>query len=363
MKLHEITSTLESIAPKIYQESYDNSGLIVGDLSMEVTGAILCLDSTEDVVDEAIRKGANLVIAHHPIVFKGLKTFTGKNYVERTVMKAIKNDIALYAIHTNLDNVRKGVNEKIADKLGLKNKRILSAKRGFLSKLVFFCPEKDSNSVKDAVFSAGGGAIGDYDYCSYSSEGVGTFKPVRNANPVEGKLGELSTVNELRIEVLVKNSVLEDVLHALKSAHPYEEVAHEVYSIENEDEQLGSGMIGELESSVTLDEFLTYVSFTFNTGVIKYTPFEKEIKKVAVCGGSGSFLLKNAMAAKADVFITSDFKYHEFFDAEGEISIFDIGHFESEQFTIDLIKEFLIDKFPKFAPHLTEINTNPVKYF
>jgi len=296
-------------------------------------------------------------------VFKGLKTFTGKNYVERTVMKAIKNDIALYAIHTNLDIVRRGVNEKIADKLGLRNKRILSAKRGFLNKLVFFCPEKAANRVKDAVFSAGGGTIGNYDYCSYSSGGLGTFKPVREANPVEGELGELSSIKELRIEVLVKNSVLEEVVHALKSAHPYEEVAHEVYSIKNEDQEVGSGMIGELESPVALDDFLSYVSLTFNTGVIKYTPFKKEIKKVAVCGGSGSFLLKNAMAAKADVFITSDFKYHEFFDAEGEISIFDIGHFESEQFTIDLIKEFLIDKFPKFAAHLTEINTNPVKYF
>ena len=362
MKLHEITSTLESIAPMIYQESYDNSGLIVGDLSMEVTGAIICLDSTEDVVDEAIRKGANLVIAHHPVVFKGLKTFTGKNYVERTVMKAIKNDIALYAIHTNLDNVRRGVNEKIADKLGLMNKRILSAKRGFLSKLVFFCPKKDSNSVKDAVFSAGGGAIGDYDYCSYSSGGLGTFKPVREANPVEGELGELSSIKELRIEVLVKNSVLEEVVHALKSAHPYEEVAHEVYSIKNEDQEVGSGMIGELESPVALDDFLSYVSLTFNTGVIKYTPFKKEIKKVAVCGGSGSFLLKNAMAAKADVFITSDFKYHEFFDAEGEISIFDIGHFESEQFTKELIYDFLRKKFTKFAVQLSNVNTNPINY-
>lgn len=363
MKLHEITAALESIAPRIYQESYDNSGLIVGDLTREITGAVICLDSTEEVIDEAIRKGVNLVIAHHPIVFKGLKSFTGKNYVERTVMKAIKNDIAIYAIHTNLDNIKRGVNEKIANLLGLRNKRILSTKQGFLNKLVFFCPEKDALKIKEAIFSAGGGAIGDYDYCSYSSEGVGTFKPMRNAEPAEGKLDELSTVHELRIEVLVKKSVLGGVIQEMKTAHPYEEVAYELYSIENEDQELGSGMIGELGSPVSMDNFLSLVSSTFSTGVIKYTPYNKEVKKVAVCGGSGSFLLKNAIAAKADVFITSDFKYHEFFDAEGKISIFDIGHFESEQFTIDLIKEFLIDKFPKFAAHLTEINTNPVKYF
>ncbi len=363
MKLSEIVNELERIAPRFYQESYDNSGLIVGDKNREISSAVVCLDSTLDVLQEAKAKGANLVIAHHPIVFKGLKSFTGKNYVEKTVMYAIKHDIAIYAIHTNLDNVLAGVNDKIAEKLNLENRMILSQKSGMLKKLVFFCPAENAEEVKNSLFAAGAGTIGNYDECSFSQTGEGTFKPVRNADPAEGELDKLSKVEELRIEVLVHSHKLGAVLSALQNTHPYEEVAHEVYPIENTDKAIGAGLVGELKKEMSLMDFLALVKKQFNTGTIKYTAYKKPVKRVALCGGSGSFLLGGAKAAKADVFLTSDFKYHEYFDAEEDLSIVDIGHYESEQFTIELIQGFLIDKFPKFAAHLTEVNTNPVKYF
>lgn len=363
MKLAEIILELENWAPPTFQESYDNSGLIVGDKNQEITKAVICLDSTEAVVDEAISLGANLIIAHHPIVFKGLKKFNGKNYVERAVMKAIKNEICIYAIHTNLDNVKTGVNKKVADLLNLDNQSILSPKSKTLSKLVFYCPKESSEAVKKAIYSAGGGQIGNYEECSYSSEGIGTFQPTKGANPHTGNIGNTEVVDELRIEILVKNHLIGGVLSAMKKAHPYEEVAHEVYSIENLNNEVGSGMIGELNEDHSIDEFLQKVKSTFKAGVVKYTEWNKNVSKVAVCGGSGGFLLNAAKASGADVFLTSDYKYHEFFDAEDSICIMDIGHYESEQFTLELIQSQLKDKLPNFAARLTEVNTNPVKYF
>jgi len=363
MKLKELINHLENLAPSTYQESYDNSGLIVGNEDLEVSGAIISLDATEEVVQEAIDKGVNLVIAHHPIVFKGLKRFNGKNYVERCIIKAIKNDIAIYAIHTNLDNVREGVNERISDLLNLSNKRILSPKSGILNKLVFFCPQNSAEIVKSSIYDAGGGSIGKYDKCSFSVVGEGTFRPLEGALPVKGKIGSTEKLVELRVEILVEENKLGKVLSALKRSHPYEEVAYELYKVQNQHEHIGSGMVGELEKPLELAELLKVVKETFRTGCIKYTNYAKPIKTVAVCGGSGGFLLEKAKRAGADVFITSDYKYHEFFDSDGDIAILDIGHFESEQFTKELIMEYLIEKFPKFAAHLTGVNTNPVKYF
>lgn len=364
MKLAELINVLEELAPPVYQESYDNSGLIVGHKNQEINGAIISLDATEEVVQEAIDKGVNLVIAHHPIVFKGLKRFNGKNYVERCIIKAIKHDIAIYAIHTNLDNVRQGVNEKMSDLLNLTEKRILAPKTGILKKLVFYCPEESAELVKSAIFKTGGGKIGNYDSCSFSAVGEGTFRPLHGANPVKGEVGEVDRSQELRIEVLLEESVYRASLAAMKKAHPYEEVAYELYDVKNEHAHIGSGMVGELEKPMELKEFLHKVKTTFNAGCVKYTHYNnRPVKRVAVCGGSGGFLLSKAKAAGADVFITSDYKYHEFFDAENEIAILDIGHYESEQFTKELIMEYVIKKFPKFALHLTGVNTNPVKYF
>lgn len=364
MKIGEIIQILESVAPLSTQESYDNSGLIVGDKSTEITGTLISLDCTEDIVDEAIEKGCNLIISHHPIVFKGLKKFNGKNYVERVVIKAIQNGIALYAIHTNLDNYQLGVNKMIGSKLGIEQTRILSAKENQLEKIVTYVPTEHLLQVQNALFNAGAGNIGDYSDCSFSSEGTGTYKGNEDSNPAYGEKGKRHYEAEHKLEVLVEKNKTHSAIQALLSAHPYEEVAYDVLILNNKHPYLGSGMIGELDEAVPVVEFLERLKKQFNCGVIRHTELCKTtIKKVAWCGGSGSFLLSAAKSQNADIFITADFKYHEFFDAENQIIIADIGHYESEQFTIELIRDIITKKIPTFAPCLTEHNTNPVKYF
>ena len=334
MKLKTITQFLEHQFPLSLQESYDNSGLLIGDKEMEITGVLICLDSIEEIVDEAILKKCNLIIAHHPIVFKGLKKITNSNYIERVVSKCIKNDIALYAIHTNLDNHFQGVNREIVNRIGLKNVKILQPITGNLSKLVVFVPKDSLHQVDEAVFNAGAGEIGNYAECHFRTEGIGTFKGNETSNPTIGQPTIREEVSEFRVEYLVSNYKLKNVLSALFSAHPYEEVAYEIYPIQNSNQFEGAGMIGELETEQDEIAFLTQLKSTFNCGIIRHTQLlERKIKKVAVCGGSGSFLLSKAIQQKADIFITGDFKYHEFFDAEKQIIIVDIGHFESEQFT------------------------------
>ena len=363
MKLKSIIQELENKAALALQESYDNSGLIVGDLNAEIKAALICLDSTEDVINEAINKNCNLIIAHHPIVFSGLKSFTGKNYIERVVMKAIKNDIAIYASHTNLDNVHTGVNKKICDKIGLQNTKILDQKRNLLKKLVVFCPTENSAEVKEAIFAAGAGNIGNYDHCSFSLQGVGSFRGNEKSNPTIGEQNELEKVKEERMEFIYPAHLEAEVLEAMFSAHPYEEVAYDLYPISNAWQGAGSGMIGELKEPISCLDFLDRIKNIFSAECIRYTSFHKEkIKKVAVCGGSGSFLLKNAIRAGADIFITADFKYHQFFDADGKIIIADIGHYESEQFTSELIQEYFSEKIPNFATYLSEVKTNPINY-
>jgi len=364
MKLKTITQFLEHQFPLSLQESYDNSGLLIGDKEMEITGVLICLDSIEEIVDEAILKKCNLIIAHHPIVFKGLKKITNSNYIERVVSKCIKNDIALYAIHTNLDNHFQGVNREIVNRIGLKNVKILQPITGNLSKLVVFVPKDSLHQVDEAVFNAGAGEIGNYAECHFRTEGIGTFKGNETSNPTIGQPTIREEVSEFRVEYLVSNYKLKNVLSALFSAHPYEEVAYEIYPIQNSNQFEGAGMIGELETEQDEIAFLTQLKSTFNCGIIRHTQLlERKIKKVAVCGGSGSFLLSKAIQQKADIFITGDFKYHEFFDAEKQIIIVDIGHFESEQFTTNLLAERLKENFTNFAIHLTEHKTNPINYF
>lgn len=363
MKLRELTNFLETLAPLAYQEDYDNSGLIVGDPNQDINGAIISLDCTEAVLDEAITHGFNLVISHHPIVFKGLKKFNGKNYVERVVMKAIKNGVALYAIHTNFDNVLDGVNKKICDKLGVMQTSILKPRSGELKKLVTFCPENDAEKVRDAMFNAGGGWIGNYSECSYNTEGFGTFKAGEGAEPYVGEIGRRHSEPEIRIEIIYPVYVERKLLAALIEAHPYEEVAYDLYPLSNSYQQVGSGMIGNLENDHDELEFLAFVKQKLNAKVIRHTAVTgKKIRRVAVCGGSGSFLLNNAISAGADIFITADFKYHEFFDAEEKLIIADVGHFESEQFTQELLLELITEKFRNFALRLTTQNTNPINY-
>ena len=361
--LSDIIHQLELLAPPSLQESYDNAGLITGDTNMEIKGILVCLDSIEAVLDEAIAKKCNLVVAHHPIIFSGLKKITGKTYIERVIIKAIQNHIAIYAIHTNLDNVRSGVNNRICQQLKLKNTRILSPMTNQLKKLVTFVPTEASEQVKNALFEAGAGAIGNYSDCSFTLTGTGTFKAGKGASPFVGKIGERHGETEDRIEFIYKTSNESTILNALKKSHPYEEVAFDLYPLTNINKETGAGMIGELENEMETGDFLDYLKEKMKVNVIRHTfPVKKQVKTVAICGGSGSFLLKDAIRSKADIFISGDFKYHQFFDAEEKIIIADIGHFESEQFTIDLLGTYLREKFTTFAVHLTETNTNPIHY-
>ncbi|MGG5901954.1 Nif3-like dinuclear metal center hexameric protein [Sphingobacterium daejeonense] len=364
MRIKEIIKYLEEIAPLNYQESYDNSGLIVGDPEQEVHKALISLDCTEAVVDDAIAKGCNLIISHHPIVFSGLKKFTGKNYVERVVIKAIKNNIALYAIHTNLDNVLGGVSSKMADMLNLNSQAVLRPKTGLLKKLVVYVPRTHVEEVRQAIFDAGAGAIGDYDQCSYNTAGYGTFRPLEGANPAIGTVGDQERVEETKIEVIFPAQSERKILVSMLSAHPYEEVAYQVVGLDNPFLYVGSGIIGNLENPMDEMEFLAYLKDKMKLNVIRHTKtLGKKISRVAVCGGAGGFLLGDAKRSGADIFITADYKYHEFFDAEGEIIIADIGHFESEQFTQELLLDIIQKKFANFAVLLTEIDTNPIKYY
>ncbi len=362
--IKSIIRSLETLAPPSLQESYDNAGLIVGDPSAEVTGILTTLDCTEPVVDEAIAKGVNLIVAHHPIVFRGLKSLTGKNYIERTVLKAIKNDVAIYAIHTNLDNVQLGVNNKICEVLGLENTKILAPKSQLLKKLTVFAPKSCAEKVRKAMSDAGAGQIGNYKDCSFTSEGQGRFTPNEHANPFEGKQGVESVVSEERIEVIFPNYLQGAVLSAMNQAHDYEEVAYYLQDLANKNQEVGSGIVGKLAEPMDATAFLQHLKDKLGTPVVRHTPLVKDtVQTIAVCGGAGSFLLRNAIGAKADVFVTGDFKYHEFFDAEENIIIADVGHYESEACTKELLADYLSRNFPNIAVALSETRTNPVNYF
>lgn len=364
MKIKTLCDFLESYAPLAYQEDYDNSGLIVGSPDTELRKGVVCLDCTEAVVDEAIATGANIIIAHHPIVFGGLKRFNGKSYVERVVMKAIQHDIAIYAIHTNLDKVKLGVNNEIANRIGLQKRQILAPKAGEIRKLTCFCPNEQVGVLRDALFAAGAGQIGNYSECSFTSTGEGTFKPGHRSNAYIGEKGVRHYEPETCIEVIFPQHLQSGIIQNMINHHPYEEVAYQIFRIENPNQEVGSGMVGIWEQAGTLQDFLAHCKKQFKTGVIKHTAdLGKKIEKVAICGGSGSFLTKAAIAQGADVLFTSDFKYHQFFDAEAKIVLIDVGHYESEQFTMDLLLEIIQNKFPTFALSLTKINTNPVFYY
>lgn len=362
--IKDITKYLENLAPLDYQESYDNSGLIVGEASEEVRGVLISLDCTEEVVEEAIQKGCNLIISHHPIVFKGLKRFNNNNYVERTIIKAIQHKIALYAIHTNLDNVLGGVSSKIAEKLGLENQAILNPKAGLLKKLVVYVPRTHVEVVRKALFEAGAGQIGDYKDCSYNSAGYGTFTPVGGANPTIGEVGQEERVEETKIEVIFPSRLERQIIVSMYASHPYEEVAYNLFTIDNKFQFVGSGVIGNLPSPMDAETFLPYLKEKLGVQVIRHTsPLGKPIERIAVCGGAGGFLLKDAKRSGADVFVTADYKYHEFFDAEGTILIADVGHYESEQYTQELLFDLVKEKFGEVSCQITSVSTNPISYY
>jgi dinuclear metal center YbgI/SA1388 family protein len=362
MLLKEIISILENWAPPAYQESYDNSGLLTGDAQMDIDRALISLDCTEEVIDEAIRENCQLIIAHHPIIFSGLKKLTGRNYVERTIIKAIKNDIAIYAIHTNLDNVQSGVNQMMAERLGLRNCKILSPKKNILRKLVCFVPKDSLEKVSKAIFEEGAGNIGNYSDCGFSAAGIGSFKGNEDSNPVIGKSGILEKVEEKRFETIFPSYMESKVIQALVNAHPYEEVAYDIYALENVHFHVGSGLIGELNEEMPLADFLALLKDKFQLKALKYTELSRKVRRIALCGGSGSFLRFDAAASGADVYLSADFKYHEWFDAEGKMSYVDIGHYESEQFTKELIFNYLGKNALSLQSQISKVNTNPVNY-
>ena len=363
MKIKEIVSALDRFAPLPLQDGFDNAGLQIGLTEAEATGALLCLDVTEAVLDEAIALGCNLVICHHPLIFKGYKSITGKDYVERCILKAIRNDMVLYAAHTNLDNAKGGVNYKIAEKIGLKHLQVLEPKRNSLLKLVTFVPTEQAERVRKALFAAGCGNIGGYDSCSYNLKGEGTFRAGENTHPFCGSIGELHREEEVRIETILPSYKKGEVMRALLSAHPYEEPAFDLYPLENEWTQAGAGIVGELETPETELEFLKRIKKIFEVECVKHNRLTgREIQKVALCGGAGAFLIPQAIRSGADIFITGEIKYHDYFGHEDEILLAEIGHYESEQYTKEIFYSIIRDLFPNFALHLSKINTNPIKY-
>ena len=363
MKIKQIVSALERFAPLPLQDGFDNAGLQIGLTEAEATGALLCLDVTEAVLDEAIALGYNLVISHHPLIFKGYKSITGKDYVERCILKAIKNDIVIYSAHTNLDNAQGGVNYKIAEKIGLKNLKVLEPKENNLVKLVTFVPYAQADAVREALFAAGCGNIGDYDSCSYNLKGEGTFRANEGCHPFCGEIGELHTEPEVRIETVLPAFRKASVLRALLSVHPYEEPAYDFYPLANTWDQVGSGVVGELPEEEDELSFLQRIKDLFHVGCVKHSALTgKPIREVALCGGSGAFLINDAISYGADVFITGEAKYNDFYDVEDRILLAVIGHYESEVCTKDIFYSIISKKFPTFALHFSNVNSNPVKY-
>ncbi|PHR69016.1 MAG: Nif3-like dinuclear metal center hexameric protein [Lutibacter sp.] len=363
MKIKDITNYIEEIAPLKYAEDFDNVGLLIGNNDTEVSGVLVTLDTLENIVDEAIETNCNLIVSFHPIIFSGLKKINGNDYVERVVLKAIKNDIAIYAMHTALDNSNVGVNAKICNVLGLVNHKILIPKKGMLRKLTTYVPQKDADILRKSLFESGAGNIGNYDNCSFNTDGYGTYRGNENSNPVKGEKGSLHTENETFISVIFEKHLERKILASLFKNHPYEEVAYDIVTLENSHQNVGMGMVGELKEEMDEINFFNYLKKTMNITSIRHSKLlGKPIKKVAVLGGSGSFAIGNAIQANADVYITADIKYHEFYKAENKLVIADIGHYESEQFTKNLLVEFLTKKMPNFAVVLSKKNTNPIYY-
>ncbi len=364
MKINDLLNSITEVADLSLQESYDNSGLLIGNGESEVDRVLLAIDITELVIEEAIAKKCGLIIAHHPLIFKGLKRIGNTNPVERTVAAAIKNDIAIASMHTNLDNIKNGVNGKLAAVLDLKNLKILSTVSGKLRKISVFCPHAQADQVRQAMFEAGAGHIGSYDSCSFNTSGTGTFRGGDGANPFVGMVGQLHQEDEIRIETIVPDFLVAKVVQAMKLVHPYEEVAYDIFSLDNAHHEIGAGMIGELENPVEEVDFLNLIQEKLGTPFLKHTAFTgKKMQRIAICGGSGAFLLNKAKAAKADAFVTADLKYHDFFEADGELLVVDAGHFETEQFTKELMAELIRKKIPNFAALISEVNTNAVRYF
>ncbi len=365
MKILDVTKYLEEVFPLSYQENYDNCGLLIGDAETLLNGILVCFDITEHAIQEAIDANCNLIISHHPFIFSGIKKINNNNSRDRIIIQSIKNNIAIYATHTNLDNSIDGINHHIAKLLQLENPKILHPIEDDLFKIVIFCPEDYAAKLRDEMFKVGCGNIGNYDACSYNTQGFGTFRANELANPFVGNKNELHFENEIRIETIVPKLHLNNAIKAIIKNHPYEEVAYDIYSLKNTNPNFGAGIIGNLKSPIKLTQFLEILKEKLSLPIIRHNACvqDVDIQRVAYCGGSGSFLMKDALSQKADIFITSDLKYHDFFDYSNRIVLADIGHFESEQFIQDILFDRLTKKFHKFAVLKTKQSSNPIYYF
>ena len=363
MKLHQVIEILEAWTPNNYAESFDNTGLLVGDRNENLTGILVCHDTLETIVDEAIQNNCNFIVSYHPILFDGLKKITGKTYVERAVIKAIQNKISIYALHTALDNQPHGTNKVLSDAIGLTNSKVLIPQSADILKLITYVPKNHAESLKNALFDAGAGNIGNYDQCSFALEGKGTFRGNENSHPVIGEKGIRHTEEEIQLGVIFPKHLKQNVLNVLFANHPYEEVAYELYQTLNTRQDIGMGMIGSLAKPMHEQAFLEHLKTTLNLKIVRHSGFlAKDIQKVAVLAGSGAFSIGEAIAQNADALVTGDLKYHQFFESEGNILLADVGHFESEQFTKYLIHDYLVKKIPNFAVVLSKLNTNPIHY-
>jgi dinuclear metal center YbgI/SA1388 family protein len=363
IRIREIVRHLEQVAPLAYQDDYDNAGLVVGDASAAVTGVLICLDVTEALLLEAKTKKCNLIIAHHPIIFRSIRQLTGKNHLERCIIYAVRNNIAVYTLHTNFDNVARGVNLQIAQALGLGNLSILLPKPGTLSQLTAFVPRAFIDSALHALHAAGAGYLSDYAHCDLAITRIGSPKPTSTANPHLGIAEESEKGKERKIEVVFPKHLEKPVLRALRASCPHEEVAYYLHDIRNTDARVGAGMIGELSASLSSRAFLEYLKAKMNLAYLRHTELiDRPIKCVAVCGGSGSFLIEEAILKQADALVTADVKYHDFFKAENQILVVDAGHYESEIGTKKLIHTLLSEKFTSIAMLQCETVTNPIHY-
>ncbi|WP_029903704.1 Nif3-like dinuclear metal center hexameric protein [Prevotella sp. 10(H)] len=363
MKIKEILHAIEQLAPVPLQESYDNSGVQVGDINQEAKGAVVCIDVTEAVMDEAVALGCNLIISHHPLAFRAFKSLTGKNYVERCMMKACKHDIVVYAAHTNLDNAYQGINYYLAEMLNLQHVRILEPQRGKLLKLVTFVPHSHAELVRNTLFNAGAGNIGNYDSCSYNVSGEGTFRAGEEANPFTGDIGELHTEPEVRIEMILPTYKQADVQRSLIAVHPYEEPAYDFYVLENTWAQAGSGIVGTLPEESDEEDFLYLLKDTFHLKTILHSALRgKPVRDVAICSGGGAFLIPKAISYSADVFITGEAKYNDYYDVEDKILLATVGHYESEIFTKNIFFDIISKKYPNFTVYMSGFDVNPVNY-
>lgn len=363
MKILDVIKYLDQLIPAGYQESYDNCGLQVGDTSAEITGALISLDLTEAVVDEAVETRSNLIVTHHPFIFGGLKHIDADSPAGRIIYKLIRNGIAVYSAHTSLDKLSNGVSAQLAKRLGLCNLRILAPDSDSLKQLVVYCPKEQSQQLKDALYAAGAGNIGNYRHCSYSVNGTGTFEPLQGANPFVGTVGSETYTSEERIEMVYPKAFENKIVSALKANHPYETPAYSLIPLSNANPDVGLGIVGELPEDVEIETFIETVKQTVGIPVVRHSELcRKKVRTVALCGGAGAEFIGTAVAQNADIYLTSDIKYHDFQKATGHIVLADIGHYESEQFAKEFFYDKLSEKFRIFAIRIAKTETNFVGY-